>query len=253
MAVRRLNYTGRKRLNHGHTSVTVQDHDDEPSRFNINMSLENYDLPQDALVFVEAQRQTTFMRFRHGTVAEPRFEDKPALAEFDSPDGVLFRVKIISAQEPEGLILAEADKIRPRKPEENEEERVPLLPARADPSLGYQVFRLDFSDRPILLVNADLSDWHSVVRDPVFASLVYPTALREILNRVLYVEKCFDIDDPELWQSQWLRFGSILPGMMDPPSEDEPDRFDDWIDDAVEAFCRKFKMTERFNCYWEGE
>ncbi len=253
MAVRRLNYTGRRRLRHADTSVTIRDQDDEPPRFDASVNLQNYDLPEDALIFVEAQRQTSFMRFRYGTVAHPRLQDSPALTEFDSPDGVLFRVKVISAGDPDGLILAEADKIRPRKPEEEEEDRVPLLPARASSDLGQQVFQVDFGDRPILLVNADLGDWQAVARHPVFASLAYPTALREILTRILRVEGYFDTDDPELWQSRWLRYASLLPSVPEPPGEDDQDRIDDWIDEAVQAFCRQFKMTERFSRYWEGE
>ena len=37
--------------------------------FDAKLDLTGYDLPDDARVFVEAYRQTSFMRFPHGTVA----------------------------------------------------------------------------------------------------------------------------------------------------------------------------------------
>jgi len=253
MAVRRLNYTGRRRLRQVDTRITVFDPDGGAAAwFTADLSLQDYGLPDDAQVFVEAQRQTSFMRFRYGTVSSPRPQDDLILKEFDSPEGVLFRVKVTSRQDRAGVILAEADRIRPRRPLLQEERRIPLLPVKSDSSLGSQVCRIDFGDRPILLVNAALGDWRAVALNPVFISLVYPAALREILNRVLRVERRFETDDED-WPSQWLRFATLLPGTPQPPSETDEDHFDDWIDEAVSAFCRRFGIMRRFEQYWTEE
>ena len=83
--------------------------------------LDGYDLPAEALVFVKAYRQTTWMRWPWGTVGALQPPANRALAEFDSPDDVLFRVRVTSPgtpEEPHGLLPAEADRVRLRSPEE---------------------------------------------------------------------------------------------------------------------------------------
>jgi hypothetical protein len=67
--------------------------------------------------------------------------------------------------------------------------------------------------------------------------------MRQILERVLIVEGYFTIDDPIEWRSRWLQFASRLPGSGVPPSQGaKEDEIDDWIDNAVAAFARKFNL-----------
>ena len=71
MSIRRINSTGRKKIVRGDARISVRPDPDGVLTFNAMINLADYDLPNDAHVFVEAYRQTTFMRFRHGTVAAP--------------------------------------------------------------------------------------------------------------------------------------------------------------------------------------
>jgi len=253
MPIRRFNYTGRKRLKQTDTRITLCEPGNGTVTFDADLDLSRYELPDEALVSVEAQRQTSWMRFPFGAVGELRVPDDRELREFDWPEGILFRVRVTSEKQPRGLLLAEASRIRPRRREEVEEERVPLLPVKPDEGLDDEVFRVDFSDRPTLLINSRVGDWRSAAKDPVFTAMAYPGAMREILARILYVEHYHDKDDDEDWRSQWLRYASLLPGVTDLPGEREEDRFDDWIDEAVASFCRRFRMYERFSGYWTGE
>ena len=253
MAVRKLNYTGRKKLRQSDVRITLYE-SKGVARFDADLALAGYGLPESASVFVEAYRQTSWMRFRFGTVRRVRAQDEPEICEFDTPEGVLFRVRITANGDPKGMLLAEADKIRPRRAGWLEDEnRLPLLPVRPDEDLAEEVFRLDFSDRPVLLVNARLGDWRSAARSPVFVSMAYPSAMREVLTRILYVEGYHDTDDAEDWRCQWLLFAAMLPGVDDSPAEGEKERFDDWIDDAVSAMCRRLRAMERFDGYLTGE
>lgn len=252
MPVRRFNYTGRKRLKQTDTRVTLCEPGNGTATFEADLDLSRYGLPDEALISVEAYRQTSWMRFPFGTVGELRVPDDRELREFDSPEGILFRVRVTSEKQPRGLLIAEASRIRPRRLEEVEEERVPLLPVKPDDSIGDEVFRVDFSDRPILLVNSRVGDWRSAAKEPVFTALVYSGAMRQILARILYVEHHYDKDDDD-WRSQWLRYATRLPGVEDPPAAEEEEHFDDWIDEAVASFCRQFRMYERFSTYWTGE
>lgn len=251
MPIRRLNFTGRKRIRQVDARITIR-LDAHPQRFDAELRLEGYELPRSALVFVEAYRQTSWMRYRFGTVGEVHPQDEPSLSEFGTSEGVLFRVRVTSAASLRGLLLAEADKIRPHRADRDEGQRFPLLPARPDESLDAEICRIDFDDSPLLLINARVGDWQSLTQDPTFQALVLPAVLREVLTRILHIESYFELDDDD-WRSQWLRFAGSLPGVSVPPREQERDRFDDWIDDAVASFARKFQTMNRFRRYWTGE
>lgn len=171
-------------------------------------ALADYELPPDSFVFVEAYRQANWMRFDFGQVGAITPAKKRDLSQFESPDGLLFRVKVT----PNGDIhtmLAEADRIPLARPEQNEGERTPLLPVKPQ-KLGDEIYRLDFSDdRPLLLINSDAGNYADIGRSPAFMSLVYPGVFREILNRVLLIEKHDDDANSEEWKSQWIKFASV--------------------------------------------
>lgn len=253
MAIRRLNYTGRKRIGQNDARITICESASGPSTFEAGLRLQNYGLPAEAQVFVEAYRQTSWMRFAFGTVGTTTSPDDRRLAEFDNIEAVLFRVRVTSGTEPRGLLLAEADRIRPRRPEEREEERIPILPVKPDADLREEVFRVDFNDAPVLLVNSRTGDWRAAVRQPAFVSLVFPAVVREILTRILCIEQYFETEDSQDWKSHWLRYASLLPGMPELPEEHAEAQINDWIDDAVASFCRKYHVMERFGQYWSGE
>lgn len=255
MAIRRFNYTNRKRINQKDVKIYVYPGDNGFPVFDANLDLNKYNLPEESQIYLEAYRQTSWMRFNFGTVGNIQTPSDRELTEFDSPEIIRFRVRVSSMRSPKGVLLAEADKIRPKFPEEESDERYSLLPAKPDEDLQDQVFKLNWDDRPILLINSKVGDWRSVARDPLFVSLAYPSVLREILNRIIHVEKHFDIDLMSDWRSQWLYFVTKLPGVSDLPEEHDADKIDIWIDEAVSAFSRHFNIQDKFMNYWinEGE
>jgi len=254
MAIRRFNYTGRKRISLKDAKIYLKQDENKTIKFDAVLSLTDYDLPDEASVSVEAYRQTSWMRFPCGKVEDIQLPTEEHLLDFDSPEGVLFRVRVTSQDEPVGLLLAEADQIRPRLPEDDDENSISILPAKPDDSLGDQIFRVDFSDRPILLINSRIGEWRSIALDPVFIALVLPAAMREILTRILRIDGYSDTENLTEWRSQWLSFSLSLPGVTDlPVDEDEEDRMDDWIEEAVASFCRRFDMYRHFKQYWTEE
>ena len=124
--------------------------------FDATLDLTDYDLPNDARVFVEAYRQTSFMRFPHGTVAAPHPPPDSArrLTEFASREGLLFRVKVTSTGDRAGVLLAEGDRIPVSDDEEQPDNRIALLPT-APADLGQETWRVDLTgaNGPLLLVN----------------------------------------------------------------------------------------------------
>ena len=116
-----------------------------------------------------------------------------------------------------------------------------------------EIWRLEFDDQQTLLVvNSTLGDWRALARDPVFLALVYPSVVRVVLWRILLQEEYRDTEDMDDWRARWLRFAVSLPGVGDPPGENEEDRLDDWIDLAASAFCRRYNIRQTYERYWTG-
>lgn len=251
MPLRRINFTGRKRLNARDVDIRVHDNTDKPAFGITKLCLRAYDLPANARVYVEAYRQMSFMRFPCGTVAQPELSACLELTEFDSPEAIRFRVKVTDTEERKGRILAELDGLKDIRLES-------LLPVRPSPEMEHEIFRLDFADDgPTLLINEKLEDWKNVAGAPPFVSLVYPGVLRAILTRILCIEKEYlTIEDMEDWRSQWIRFVQGQPGIaeMIPGTGDENDGdVQDWIEEAVSAFCKHNQIHSSFVRYWQGQ
>ena len=247
--IRRLNYTGRIKIFRGDLRLATREVGGALS-FDADLRLIDYELPAEALVFVEAYRQTTWMRFSFGTVAAMQPPVDRWLHEFDSPDGILFRVKVTQANG-EHVLLAVADRIPLAQPDQNadQESLLEAVPA----ALGDELWRLDLDNEPRLLVsNSAAADWRQLAKSPIFVALVYPAVLRQILANVLQQEHR-DTDDDSDWRSKWLRFATLLPG-VDPelPDKDaDDDECGRWADDAVAAFAKKLALKEKFKTAWE--
>jgi len=254
MAIRRINHTGRKRLKLCDIQITLSANGKPEATFDANFNLSEYGLPSDACVFVEAYRQTSWMRFPFGTVGVICPPGDRHLAEFDSAEAVLFRVKVTSHSDRCGVILAEADQIKACRLEERSNDRIALLPVKPTEGLDV-VWQIKFNDNsgPILEMNKSVGDWRTVARDLRFASLIYPSVLREILTRVLTVEEYDTCDDPADWRSRWLQFACALPGAGSIPHGVDIDERDDWIEQAVHAFARQHSLTAAFRTHWLGE
>lgn len=243
MAIRRINFTERRRIVRDDVDIVVHD-GGLPATFDAQLTLNHYGFPPTARVFIEAYRQTTLARFDCGTVGSLQLPAGASLDAFESPAAVLFRVRVTSESGRRGLLLGLGDRIRPRSPNGKPDNRVPLLPPRPE-DLGEELWRIDFGgDKPHLEVSNRLSDWKETLRDPYFRVTVFPAAMRLVLLRILYVEEVTTTDDDEDWRSLWLRFASSLPGSRSVPSERE--KYDDWIEDAVGAFARRARLTTDF-------
>ena len=250
--IRRLNYTGRIRILREDARVLVTDRKDMPAVFKADLDLSGYGLPDEAEVYVEAYRQTLWMRFPFGTIGKLAPPGITELAEFDSPEAILFRVRVTSVDGAGGKLLAEADRIRGRKTEEQEEDVEPLLPVIPG-ELGAQVWALEIEDEPRLIINKELWDWKAVALGPGFVSLVYPAVFRHTLGAIID-EGYFEVDDPDDWRSRWLRFATLIPGVPDiPEDKTKPDDLKDWISEVVSSFCRHQGMLGRFLTSWRPE
>jgi hypothetical protein len=251
MAISRLNYTGRKRIGRKDVRITVHESPAGPPSFDADLRLKDYKLPADALVFVEAYRRTLWMRFPFGKVGALVPPADRRLAEFDTADGILFRVRISASADRHGAMLAEADKVPRYRAEEDDENRSPLLPVGSR-DLGQEVYRVDYTAGPMLFISKTL-DKQAVATSPAFRSLVCASAMREILTRILYIEDYPDLDDHGDWKTRWLLFAANLHGAGEIPAETDNDAFEDWIESAVAAFARQQHLLDCFGAFWARE
>jgi hypothetical protein len=249
MTVRTLNYTRRRRLRHEDLRFSIYTTPLAEHAFKAELEIGKYELPADARIFVEAYRQTHWMRFDFGTVGRLEKPRDTVLSIFDNTDGILFRVRVTAMNGAQGLLLAEGDRIPFTALEQKQKKRVPLLPVVPE-DLGSEIYRISYEGSgPELLVNSLLGNWRGIARDPLVIALVYPLVLRDILYRISFVEDEFDREDRGDWRSRWCRFAELLPGMETFP--DGRDDREDWVERAVSAFSRRNGVVAKFGLYWK--
>src|SRR4051812_5348630 len=157
---RRLNYTNRKKINRDDVSIRLHRNGQELV-FDADLRLADYKLDKitpPPQVFVEAYRGASALwkRFdfgRYGTVQAPA--DR-SLDEFGVPEGILFRVKVSAADDDAlGRLLAEADAVRPRLPDELDAHGQPLIQHMAADDIGDELWRVTDFDGPLPLLKVN--------------------------------------------------------------------------------------------------
>lgn len=248
--IRRLNYTGRKSIPHSVFRISVVDRE---RVFDVEMDLSNQDLPSEAAVFVEAMTSgsATVLRFSWGTVGNLIRPVGRDLSELPG-DAVIFTVKVVDISQAVGRIVGLAEGISPRRTEDAGAPRKALFPVNCL-DLGEQVWRVAFDHgRPWLEVNAGIPNIITIVRSsPVFASLVFPQAVRMVLSRVLVQGGTYtsDVSGPS---ADWLRWAVRMhPDRESPPepSEDEDastEAAEAWIEHVVSGFCDHLLAKTRY-------
>lgn len=253
---RTFNYTGRRSIGRKDVSITLRQ-EKSVWVFDATLRLGEHNFPRNAEVWLEAHRQNLWMQWAWGTVSAPQVPSDRRLAEFDVPDGVLFRVRVVQppGQEHHKLI-GEADAIPFVKAGDADDRRRHLLVPVPD-VLGQQLWKLDFEhDPPQLLVNIEAKpSWKEMARKPHFIALVYPEVLRRMLSRALFDEGWMEEDEEGGWQADWVRFAKNLGGLGPVPPSDLKAERESWIEEAVSAFCRKLEIRSTWDrtCDEEGQ
>src|SRR5690606_8795665 len=127
MAIKTLNYTGRKKIYRNDVQIILRTTPRGPG-FDVQLNLADYGFAPDAGIQVEAYRLSQWDRFSWGTVTTPRPDREALLTKFATTEEVLFRVKVVTAAGEDALLLGEADQLKPMSEQEAADLRVPLLP-----------------------------------------------------------------------------------------------------------------------------
>jgi hypothetical protein len=249
--IRKLNFTGRKKIPLRNTMVSLLNVDKHPHSFDIQIDLSDINLPSEASVYVEAYKRTSYMRFDFGTAGNLRIPKNTNLTEIEAGVIPLFRVKIVDKSTQQGRIIAMADKIHPKGIDDADKEKISLLHVEFSEELGSQVWKLDLAgDWPVLQVNNQISSIKEIARsDEGFLALVYPEIVRQILSEIIESDQLDPEIDEDEWYSLWVNFASSLPGVGPPPTgRDATIKNDqkDWVEIAVRGFCDKWNLLGNF-------
>lgn len=231
MPTKRLNYTGRRRIDHADATITLIDNENDPA-FSVALNLQPYQLPGEAQVLVEARAGWTVMRFPFGTVSSLAAPGATNLSAFDTLDAIKFHVRVLDGGAETARVLAVADNIRPRNATIDQSGRS-FLEVRPT-ALGHIPWTLVLDETPpLLLINDKFDDARTVVRSDSFRGLVLPEIYRRLLTVAL--EEYAGEEDGS-WQRQCVAL-AYRHTKHSPPPADDKEAAHSWIDDAVIAFC----------------
>ena len=245
--IKRINSLGRKRIARDCVAISVQD--GQPRRFSASIELSETGWPQDAIVVMEAMcaGSPVVKRFGCGTVGSLSLP-RDILLDGITGQNVFFSLKVIDHSEKIGRLLGVAENIRPIETgKQTEAGRRGILPVESVP-LGQQLWQLDFREHDVyLLVNDSVDGLSERMRsDPMIYSLVYPEVIRQILARA--IEQNIDLEEADdRWPYLWLAFGKNLhPAREKPPSPDDEETKDDWIEQVVASFCQMHSLRDKY-------
>lgn len=256
---RRINHTGRKRIEREHIEIKLRPKEgDEPPTFDLTrLDLSDYGFPNDAIVRVEAARSNAGQRWDLGTVGNPRSLSDAERRITDVDEGAPFRVFVV-ASDGSGRLLGHARNIRAKQPVES------LLHLSESTELGAEVWRIEFYDvgQPKLLINKNIEGISGIVTDdPSFYALVIPDVLRALLTQIVIVDPQERDDDSGGWHVDWLNFAArYAPAdRKEPPrpihdaDEERQKEARAWIDDIVGNFAAKvLKAADSYEAAVKG-
>ena len=244
---RTFNFTNRRKIERRDISIVLRE-EKGAWLLDAELQLAKYDFPRNAEVWIEAHRQNLWMQFPWGTVLQLHPPADRRLVDFDAPDGVLFRVRVVRPHGPEHhKLVGEADGINFVKAGEADDRRRHLLEPVPE-SLGNVLWKLDFSDdEPKLLVNKEAHpSWRDLALSDYFFTLVYPEVLRQVLVRALLEDGAYSEDDDTLdWKADWVKFARIACSAGELPKLGDDSGRERWINDAVAAFANRHQILAR--------
>jgi hypothetical protein len=250
--IRRFNYTNRQRIPRENVRLKLIENGEGPLSIKGEINL-NFDTPlnPEALVFVEAYKDSVAMRFYWGTVGNPSCPADTMLTDLPRGLNPLFRIRVVDPTD-EKRLLALADRIRLLTSDEMKSGSRSILPVETV-DLGQRVWNLRIHSNTFFLqLNSAIREPRDITvlaREADFIALVYPAVIRQILEHLLLgPEKDFVEENHE-----WLLYGGQISGEAPPvrsESDEDDESFDEsivaWIDKVVGGFCESRNAKDTF-------
>ncbi len=249
--IRRFNYTNRIKIPRSRVDISLFK-DNDGKYFKANINLEGLNLPAEAKIYIEPNYKGVYQRFSFGTVAQFKEPKNTRLDELPETELAYFDVSVVDETNELGLLLGKAKGIAVST-DGLPNDRLPLLYVNPT-DLKNQFWKLTFDSsddgRPTLEINKNIPEIYEMAKNDIkFISLVYPSAFRGVLVKI-FEEGDFDAGE-DSWVAQWLKFLSTALGIKTLPETDyengilSPEQ-EAWIDEAVNEYCKKFQLFEKF-------
>lgn len=250
MSVTRLKLLKRRKIEQADIAIKLENIG-KAKKFTAKLKLDEYGLPAEARVFVDAKQLMETMRFDLGTVGN-LLNVTHDISRLKG-DRVTFAINVIQTANAQKLASAEA--IRPVNELSNEPGAIALLPVDASQDLNGLLWTISYtgddgeghSDAPVLALDKRATGGaaSTFLQDSVVRGLVLPSAMREILTKVTIIDDHEYVPNSFAWKDCWIRFASRLTGDV-PPSDSATDDRVQFIKDATEAFARRASLLDTF-------
>ncbi|NDJ61101.1 MAG: hypothetical protein GYB67_08245 [Chloroflexi bacterium] len=249
---RTFNYTQRAKITQRSVRVRLYAAQDGAQIFDADLDFSGHKtLPAGTQIYLEAYYRSAMMRFTVGTYdpERPTYALRGQRLDDLQDPIVNFRVKLVDVSERIGRLVGVIERVQVFNEDNKQIERIGLLPVNFGGVLGHQVWKVevDPDDGPLLHINEALNVDDGALRqfvanDPAFVTLVFPEALRRILEALLADD--YDLTDEDSWQYKWARFAASLGAGRPPDGDDQAQAL--WIDTVVDAFCNQSKVKGLF-------
>ena len=254
-SIRRINSTGRKRINRRHIKIEMlSSAPGEPLKAKATLALDSYEFPASSLVVIEAYHRSSGMRFDCGTIDALSVPAPLVLTDVDRSGSALFRLKVIDDYAEPGKLLGSAERIEAEREAKGEDFRS-LFPVDYR-DLGHDVWKVEIEPggRPILIINKRIPGFlPRVLENPLTVGIFLSGAFRFVLQEIIR-ETVTEEDDEGLgWKEDWLEYCKAELGAVDDPRDyRDEERAKNWVDDMVNRFCENKAFIDKMRRF-EGE
>lgn len=260
MVTRNFNYTGRILIPQECIDARLSEIYNKAPRLELQFDWSHkptlQQISSEAKVYVDAEKDMSFMRFDYGNFSNPTAPENVSLSELDSWTSASFVVKIVE----NGKLLAKSKKhtVSLAQPD-LKTRRSLILPEYRD--LGERPWKLEVHENieiPKLVFNEKW--WKNSIQigkplyeDSKVMGTIMPAILESMLNYLMITLKS-DLHrwyDDQSWKGAWIRFArSILPNVK--PPEYSENGIDDteflslageYITEVVEKYSESRKLT----------
>lgn len=251
MAVTRLKLLNRQKIAQRDIKIVLET-TGKTKRFTADLNLQEYHLPPNARIFVDARQLMETIRFDLGTVGKPSARVARDISRLHG-ERVTFEVNVITPSGARKLATAEA--VRPVNELTAAPGTVPLLPVDASRDLDGLVWCIEHiehfggrTDAPVLCIDRSAVNGvaSTFLQDSAARALIFPAVIREVLTRILVTDEHTFEPTSQEWPDSWLRFAAKLTFDDVPSAEASTDDKLRFADQASKAFSRQHMLLSSF-------
>jgi hypothetical protein len=239
--MRRFNFSGRQKIKREDVRLVVNS---QNRTLNCGARLTDYEFPDNANVYLEAQRQNRYMRFGLGSVVELDRRSH-SLTEFDDLEGIQYSLKVVEANH--GRLLGIVSQIKPSDDGDHDKPAGQgILPVRStDLSDCGLLWRVDSSSSNYILeIEKGLGSKEQVVRSVFFRAFVLPAAMREILITIVASDWDETLSNPQDPDTAWLTYARDKCGGL-PEKGDSLEDYAEWLDMTTRILSQRINVREK--------